>query len=94
MKTATLFALFLLVSCNKDKVEVSSKIVSNSSSNFSNQIKSEVRNEDDFADLKEKKDAGCEDEQKVEAKLTEKKEEVFQLQGGDTGCDTNAESKH
>lgn len=42
---------------------------------------------DDFSDLKKEDDESCDTEEEVTKKLAAPKQEAFQLQGGDSGCD-------
>ncbi|CBW27585.1 putative exported protein [Halobacteriovorax marinus SJ] len=93
MKKFFLLFTLLLVSCNKE-APIASKSVNSVKKETPNYDFSKKSNsmavKDDFSDLKKVDDESCETEEELKEKLAKPKQEAFQLQGGDTGCDVSA----
>ena len=79
----------IIVSCNKeDKALVPVKNTTPKSYDF-NAKSNSLERKDEFSDLKKKDDEACDSEEEITKKLAKPKQEAFQLQGGDTGCDVS-----
>lgn len=82
--------LFLLTSCQSEEQKViPQKKIQKSNYDF-NAKSNSLNSSDDFSDLKKKDDESCDTEEEVTKKLAEPKQEAFQLQGGDSGCEVDA----
>lgn len=92
MNKLFLISLILFVSCNKEEQVVTpKKQVEYDFSKNSNSVS--AQSSDDFSDLKKLDDESCETEEEIKEKLVKPKQEAFQLQGGDSGCDINELNK-
>lgn len=86
-----------LASCKKEEKKVSSpaptKASNAAATGFNDDFSTTSQSAKEEKDpLFEEKDESCDGTDKLEEKITEKKNEAFQLQGGDTGCDPNEKS--
>jgi hypothetical protein len=84
----------IFVSCNKEEIKSSTPVSEKSSASYDFNAKSNtLEKKDDFSDLKKKEEEACDTEEEITKKLAKPKQEPFQLQGGDTGCDVTAEDQ-
>ncbi|WP_127715022.1 hypothetical protein [Halobacteriovorax sp. HLS] len=81
-----LVSIFIL-SCQQ---EGGSKVTSDKVKDYDFSKKSNsISATDDFSDLKKEDDESCETEEEISKKLAAPKQEAFQLQGGDSGCEVD-----
>ncbi len=81
------------MACQKEEVKTQS-VQKSDKYDFAKKVNSHSQKlTDDFSDLKKKEDEACDTEEEITKKLAKPKQEVFQLQGGDSGCDVEGEEK-
>jgi len=92
-KILVLISLLIFVSCQKEqKLPPVKRSQAPAQYDFSKKNTKSQNASDDFSDLKKKKeDESCDTEEEITKKLAEPKQEAFQLQGGDSGCDVDGE---
>lgn len=91
-KFLVLISLLYLVSCQKEEAPAPVKrSQAPAEYDFTKKGTHSQKANDDFSDLKKKDDESCDTEEEITKKLAEPKQEAFQLQGGDTGCDVGSE---
>ena len=86
--------LLFLTSCNKEEasIPVATDVGTSKKTYDFNANSNSLEEKDDFKDLEKKEDEACDTEEEITKKLSNPKQEVFQLQGGDTGCDVSDQS--
>lgn len=93
LKILVLISL-LFVSCNKDEDVATPNRKAPEVNNYDFNAKSNsLDKKDDFSDLEKKDDESCDTEEEITKKLAKPKQEAFQLQGGDSGCDVTGHEK-
>ena len=82
-----IFLSLLLFSCQQEQ-NIKSSAGTSADYDFNKKVNS-VSAKDDFSDLKKEDDESCETEEEISKKLAAPKQEAFQLQGGDSGCEVD-----